>query len=412
PPKRKAGKKKTKKSGKGSKSKTPTVVDGVSTTEMSHEQLEEHIIRLREELEREREERNFFQLEKDKVNNFWEITKHQLEERSAELRNKEREMEEAEERHRLELKMHLLREDFKRQLDEQRNVFMAKMQNLREELTLQKKNELHETEERKNTQINALMRNHEKAFSDIKNYYNDITLNNLALINTLKEQIEEKRKKEERLEKQANDLLAENKRLLEPLNKAREENAEMKRQMTNYEKDKTVLKHTKALLKTSEKERKHTEWKFDILEERFKHIERERDELYEKFVSSIQEVQQKTGLKNLLLEKRLTALSEAIEKKEAQLGEALTASNLDPVAMVSVSRKLGDILDSKNTTIKELQYELARVCKAHNDLVMACEAKMQQFGIPVEELGFRPLKTSFSAQKLGQCPAGLVSVPP
>lgn len=72
---------------------------------MSHEQLEEHIIRLREELEREREERNFFQLEKDKVNNFWEITKHQLEERSAELRNKEREMEEAEERHRLELKV-------------------------------------------------------------------------------------------------------------------------------------------------------------------------------------------------------------------------------------------------------------------------------------------------------------------
>ena len=30
------------------------------------------------------------------------------------------------------------------------------------------------------------MRNHEKAFSDIKNYYNDITLNNLALINSLK----------------------------------------------------------------------------------------------------------------------------------------------------------------------------------------------------------------------------------
>ncbi|VDP71849.1 unnamed protein product [Echinostoma caproni] len=321
-----------------------------------------------------------------------------------------------------EKEMHLLREDFKQRLDEQKEVFMNKIKNLREELTLQKKNELHETEERKNAQINALMRNHEKAFADIKNYYNDITLNNLALINTLKEQIEEKRKKEERLEKQAADLLAENKRLLEPLNKARDENTEMKRQMTNYEKDK---EHTKVLLKTSEKERKHAEWKYDILESRFKHVsgsmfyflrpmcmERERDELYEKFVSAIQEVQQKTGLKNLLLEKRLTALTETIEKKEAQLGEALTASNLDPVAMASVSRKLGDILDSKNTAIKELQYELARVCKAHNDLVMACEGKMRQFGIPIEELGFRPLKTSFSAQKLGQGPAGLVSVPP
>ena len=30
------------------------------------------------------------------------------------------------------------------------------------------------------------MKNHEKVFSDIKNYYIDITLNNLALINSLK----------------------------------------------------------------------------------------------------------------------------------------------------------------------------------------------------------------------------------
>ena len=42
------------------------------------------------------------------------------------------------------------------------------------------------TLQRKNGQINTLMKNHEKAFSDIKNYYNDITLNNLALINSLK----------------------------------------------------------------------------------------------------------------------------------------------------------------------------------------------------------------------------------
>ena len=47
------------------------------------------------------------------------------------------------------------------------------------------------------------MKNHEKSFSDIKNYYNDITLNNLALINSLKEQIEEMKKKEERLEKKS-----------------------------------------------------------------------------------------------------------------------------------------------------------------------------------------------------------------
>merc|ERR1712194_718202 len=63
-----------------------------------------------------------------------------------------------------------------------------KMDMLREELELRRKNEIKEIEERKNKQIHTLMRNHEKAFGDIKNYYNDITLNNMALINSLKEQ--------------------------------------------------------------------------------------------------------------------------------------------------------------------------------------------------------------------------------
>ena len=62
--------------------------------------------RLREELDREREERNYFQLERDKVNTFWEITKKQLEEKKAELRNRDREMEEAEERHQVEIKVY------------------------------------------------------------------------------------------------------------------------------------------------------------------------------------------------------------------------------------------------------------------------------------------------------------------
>ena len=70
--------------------------------------LEEHIQRLREELDREREERNYFQLERDKVNTFWEITKRQHDEKKAELRNKDREMEDAEERHQIEIKVGLL----------------------------------------------------------------------------------------------------------------------------------------------------------------------------------------------------------------------------------------------------------------------------------------------------------------
>lgn len=79
-----------------------------------------------------------------------------------------------------------LRSVFEQRAMEIEQKYEKKMRALRDEQDLRRKTELHEVEERKNAQINTLMRNHEKAFSDIKNYYNDITLNNLALINTLK----------------------------------------------------------------------------------------------------------------------------------------------------------------------------------------------------------------------------------
>ena len=69
-------------------------------------------------------------------------------------------------------------------------------------------------------------------------------------------------------------------------------------------------------------------------------MEEERDELYKKFVKAIHEVQQKSNFKNLLLEKKLSALADTLEKKEAQLNEVLSASNLDPTALTVVTRKL------------------------------------------------------------------------
>ncbi|CAF5198249.1 unnamed protein product, partial [Rotaria magnacalcarata] len=93
------------KKGKKKKSpKAPTIIDGRPAAEMNKEELEEHLGRIREELDREREERNYFQLERDRISTFWEITKRQLDEKKAELRNKDRELEDAEEQHQAEIK--------------------------------------------------------------------------------------------------------------------------------------------------------------------------------------------------------------------------------------------------------------------------------------------------------------------
>lgn len=51
---------------------------------------------LREELDREREERNYFQLERDKVQAFWDITRRKLKEATAGLQNLDKDLEETE----------------------------------------------------------------------------------------------------------------------------------------------------------------------------------------------------------------------------------------------------------------------------------------------------------------------------
>ena len=67
--------------------------------------------------------------------------------------------------------------------------YEQKLENLREELQLRMKVEIHEIEERKNQHINDLMRNHQEAFKEMKEYYNDITKENLELIKMHKEKL-------------------------------------------------------------------------------------------------------------------------------------------------------------------------------------------------------------------------------
>ena len=62
-------------------------------------------------------------------------------------------------------------------------------------------------------------------------------------------------------------------------------------------------------------------------------MQKECDELYSKFVKAIHEVQQKSGFKNLLLEKKLSALADAIEKKVSTYC-CIAAVDYNPVIII------------------------------------------------------------------------------
>lgn len=61
--------------------------------------------------------------------------------------------------------------------------------------------EIDEIEERKSMQIMKLIEEHEQSYAEMRNYYNDITQNNLTLISSLKEQMEELRSQLEKSER-------------------------------------------------------------------------------------------------------------------------------------------------------------------------------------------------------------------
>ena len=57
---------------------------------VSREELLKHVARLQGTLDRERDERNFYQLERDRMDTFWEVTRGELGETRAEVRGKDR----------------------------------------------------------------------------------------------------------------------------------------------------------------------------------------------------------------------------------------------------------------------------------------------------------------------------------
>ena len=100
---------------------------------------------------------------------------------------------------------------------------------------------------------------------------------------------------------------------------------------------------------------------------------------------------QKTGLRNLLLEKKLETIQESLDAKEASINQILNAANIDPDTLGMVRSTLDEVENIKNEAIKSIQSELRKIREAHSNMVKTYEGKLSEFGIPVEELGFDPL---------------------
>ena len=264
-----AGKGKGKK--KGKKDKVQVIPGGLTAEEEKDRQSKaKKAFEYFKETKVEEKKFDTYRQEREQLNYFWIVEKKRLEDKKAELRNKERELQDLEEKHAVEVKVykqrvkhllyehqdevtqektkgeealsqtqtahrldeaelkadrralrlqkqenelahdaflnslkathdravHDLRKEFARKGTEVQKQYEAKTKAVREALEEERKKDCGAIERQKNVHIEQLMASHEKAFAEIKNYYNDITHNNLDLIKSLKEEVADVRRRE------------------------------------------------------------------------------------------------------------------------------------------------------------------------------------------------------------------------
>jgi len=72
----------------------------------------------------------------------------------------------------------------------------------------------------------------------------------------------------------------------------------------------------KEIIKLS-KDLQTEEWAYEVKLQQFEYLKQEKDRLFDQFYKVVYEIHQKTGLRNLILEKKLETIDESLETKDA-----------------------------------------------------------------------------------------------
>jgi hypothetical protein len=264
-----------------------------------------------------------------------------------------------------------LRFSFEAQARELASLYVDRMRRTRDDLNLDRETSVAALEARKSAHTGAMLAAHERAFSDMKAYFNDITHSSLDLIKvrdkggfytmrarlvrvpvahaithtslrflpfppppqSLKEELRDMQKKEAGDEKVVFVISAENKRMSEPMRKAIDDVRTLREERADYRLNVVALQETKAAGLVLQDRLDALKWEHEILSQRTDRVVSERDALAAKFSEAIHEIQQKAGFKNLLLEQKLAAATNEGEHAQLLLAEMLSKANIDPATV-------------------------------------------------------------------------------
>mmetsp|Transcript_45161 Transcript_45161/g.76753 ORF Transcript_45161/g.76753 Transcript_45161/m.76753 type:complete len:463 (+) Transcript_45161:2-1390(+) len=283
-----------------------------------------------------------------------------------------------------------VRQEYERRIKECKNQFDHDARVTRDQLEDQRKRAVGKLEEKKLTHTARVMKEHEHALKAIREYYVDITHNNLEKIKELKGQVTDRRKAEEQDLLAIRKLARENKRMALPLKQANEDVYQLKEQLAEHESEKDALRQVTAALLVVEDETKRLEWERDILGQKLERSEGEVKALHEKHLEVTRSVDQKNGFERLLLEKRIQATKGEIDAREAQMHHVLVDVGKVQTQAVRQITDRPNPLSGKREKLRQLGEHFETLDATYQAMLGAVQAKLDEFGIAPNEMGFEP----------------------
>lgn len=182
-----------------------------------------------------------------------------------------------------------------------------------------RKKEIERIEDKKNKAIEDLVKMIEKKYNDIKTYYQDITNTNLDVIQTLKTDLQETRREDTAKQRQRTDQEEQNKQVEGPLKEAEEEKQRLTIKQKKHKKIQEDLIETQEHIARQTEILKDIGWQYEVRLQQFQYLQREKQQLFDSFHDHVYQIHQKTGLRNLIQEKKLETIQESLETKDAQI---------------------------------------------------------------------------------------------
>ena len=178
------------------------------------------------------------------------------------------------------------------------------MTNLRTEKENRRRAEIKKIEEKKNAAIKELTDKHEKKYNEIKNYYTEITNTNIDIIKQLKDDLNRDKKEEAKKNKLKYEAQEANNKVVGPMKEAEQAVKQLELQKLDHDE---ITKSRDAFtleILDLEKSNKEIEYQYEVRLQQFQYLEKEKQDLYDEFHRLVYEIHQKTGLRNLILEKK------------------------------------------------------------------------------------------------------------